>query len=296
MFTSAWAINRAAQAGYGKNVYRSPGYNYYGGTVNSKRAAAYFSRQKFNNSRSQGTLVPASVLRRNRLFKKYAVIGNRLSPELRSIDWNFSGTYSSVYSPDSQPLQGLNINTSGCLQALTNIQQGTGLSQRLANRVSLKGLRVRLSLVQTGNSPRPTTSNMRFIVFYDRAPNGSYLTTNSLLTNLTQNNTTTSGGVFDNLNPSYFQRIVVLKDIKMVLPASTTTSQQVPGPYDQQNYEIDFYLKLKNLECMYTQTSNPAVIANSSVGSVQFAVIGDVAAGSEPYYLTGSVRLRFDGN
>nr|WAE43098.1 MAG: capsid protein [Cressdnaviricota sp.] len=218
-------------------------------------------------------------------------------PEVRCIDSNFFKPWSAGnYTVDQLLPQVLPINAAGCLQALTNIQQGSGLPQRLGNRISLRSLRCRFNIQPTGQN-YASVNNLRFIVLYDRAPNGAYLNPNNILNNILQDNTTVTGDYTDNLNPSYFDRIKVIKDVKMVLPPYQSAQLfNSNGPYDESNYVIDFYIKLKDLECVYTTSSNPAIVANSSVGSLQLFVFGDVAKGTEPWSLYGTTRLRFNGN
>lgn len=218
--------------------------------------------------------------------------------ETRSLDYNFFSAYptAGVYVPDLLNETIIPINQTGAIQSLNNIQQGTGLSQRLGNRVTLKSLRCRFN-IQAVPRNYGSVNNLRFMIIYDRAPNGAYNTVGQILKNLLQDNTTNVGDYTDNLNPSYFDRIKVLKDIKMVLPPySSSQTFNSNGPYDESNYLIDFYLDLKGLECVYSLTSNPAVISNSSVGSLQIVVLGDQAANTEPWSLYGTTRIRFNGN
>lgn len=227
---------------------------------------------------------------------KYSSRSYKKGEELRCVDWDHTGAYNAgIYTPDTQPFEMIPINSTGAIQSYSNLQQGTGLAQRLGNKASAKSLRIKLQLATTGNF-FVDPNYCRIIVFYDRAPNGAYLAPNDFLKQNHQDNTVGAGNYADNLNVSYMDRIVILRDDLLTLPGVNNGDiQTVVGPTDQ-CFIYDKFIDCKSLELVYSSTSNPAVIANSSIGSVGILVMGDRAANAEPWQLKGGVRFRFFDN
>jgi len=232
----------------------------------------------------------------NQIFNQFASKGYRSGEEVRCCDFRFTGGYNAgLYTADTEPFQKLSCNTTGCIQSLSNFQQGVGLANRSGNKASLKSIRLRLNIVPTGNFF--LTSRARIILFYDRQPNGNYLNPTDLLTQITSNNALVAGIDTDGINANYMDRIRVLRDEWFTLPALANGAvQDLIGPTVMDAYQIDWFLKLKDLELVFKATSNPGVIANSAVGSLQILVMGDVSANSEPWQFAGSARVRFRNN
>lgn len=215
---------------------------------------------------------------------------------IKTMDLRFSGAYNGAYTVDTEPLQVLNTNTNtACVQALTNIQQGAGESQRIGNKVSIKSVRVRLYTTYTGQGNGNSTF-FRFMVIYDRNPNGAYVATSNILGQLTGANTVAAGVFSDDINPNQSERFVTLADEYKVLPpfeAAALNTTNYTGPTERSAFIIDRYIKCRDLECIFSATSNPGTIANSTVGSIQVLCVGNLAAGAEPWCWTGHARVRF---
>lgn len=228
----------------------------------------------------------------------------RHAEEVKTLDIQFNGAYADAYTADAQPAQTLNCNSgTACVQSLNLIQQGAGIAQRIGNKVSLKSLRVRLTMSNVKAVTQLGTTQFRFIVIYDRNPNGSYLAANAILGESLQSNTTGTGTSSSNLNPAFFDRIVVLMDKQIILPpfdSGAITGTSTTGPSGEGtnsgSFQIDEFIKLKGLECVYNGTANPMTIAYQSVGSLQIVCFGNAAAASQPWGMVGSMRLRFHDN
>jgi len=268
----------------------------YSGTYGSNKIAKIPLKKRYY-SKAVGNLINFKSSIPKQIFNQYASRSYKRGEELRLCDFRFTGAYNAgTYTADTEPFQNLTINTTGCIQALSNFQQGVGLANRIGNKASMKSLRIRLKVLATGVA-ETNLNQMRVIVFYDRQPNGAYLSPTDMISQFTSNNATVAGIWSDNLNSNYLDRIRILKDETFRLPGQTSGGlvNQV-GPTEQCAYLIDWFIKCKDLELVYKSTSNPGVIANSTVGSVQILVMGDIAAGSEPWQLNGSARARFYDN
>lgn len=234
-------------------------------------------------------------------FTKRAGMGE----EVKTLDLNFTGAYNATYTQDVQPQQILNLNTgTGSVQMLNLIQQGAGIAQRIGHKVSLQSLRIRMNIVANGVfNAQPT--NGRIMILYDHNPDGSYVASNSILGNSIQSNSITTGLYSDNLNPNYFERMVVLMDKFISLPPYTNGSlstSDTTGCTEICSFHIDEFIKLKDLESIYGNTSNGAATANPmtiayiQTGAIYILTYGDTAAASAPWCLTGNCRLRFKDN
>jgi len=230
---------------------------------------------------------------------KYSSSSFRRGEEIKTMDVLFIGNYAQAYTPDTVPLQQLNMNTgTASVQALNLIQQGAGISQRIGNKISLKSLRLRLSISTTTNN-NDSITNGRVLLLYDRQPNTAYTASNSMLSSSRQDNTIVAGIWSDNINPNFFDRFVVLMDKKIVLPPDNTgslTTNSTAGPTCISSFEIDEYINLKNLESQFNGTASPLTIAYINIGALLLVGYGDQAGGLDPWCLKGSARLRFRDN
>lgn len=217
----------------------------------------------------------------------------------QTLDLQFTGAYAAgVYTVDTQPLQMLPINTTtNVCQSLNLIQQGDGIAQRRGNKVALKSLKLKLGIQATGVTLGGLQRG-RIMIIYDRAPNGAYAASNTILANALQANTIGNGDMWSDIDPDKFDRYTVLMNELIVLQplSAALTSDFSVGPTMTEMFIFERYIKLKNLECVYGSTSNPATIANQTIGSLQILVLGDLAANSEPWQLRGGARLRFYNN
>jgi len=227
-----------------------------------------------------------------------------LRREIKCLDTTFQAGYLSVWVADTFPQRALNNTTTSSLQSLSLIQQGPGLSQRIGNKVSLKSLRLRFSLISTGNTSF-VPNDSRVMVIYDRQPNGSYPGINDVLNSLDQSNSLTNPTfaqlVTTNLNPNNFERFTVLMDKSFTLPTyevegDTTKSNGPTGNGQNSPWWIDEYIKLRGLECCFKGTTNPEVVGDVSTGNLFILSIGESIAASSSWGFQGTARLRFNDN
>lgn len=217
----------------------------------------------------------------------------------------FTGAYNAVYTPDLQPCQVLNTNNgTACVQGLNMVQQGPGISQRIGHKVSLKSVRLRMGMRLDNAVAQPVNTKVRVMLLYDRSPSiasgaGAYKAMNNILGESLQANTIGSGTATSNLNPNYFDQIVVLMDKYITLTPfdnAPITATEITGPTDQTPFVIDEFIRLKDLETIYNGTANPLTIANITTGALLLATYGDTAAAAQPWTIFGSTRLRFRDN
>lgn len=217
------------------------------------------------------------------------------SDEIKTMDVPFRGAYNAVYTPDTNPAQILNLDSgTATLQAVNLCQQGVGISQRLANKIAMKSLRIRMNLTPTGNATADPTY-ARVMLIYDRNANGTYPATNLILSDSIQNNTVTAGLFNSNLNPNLFDRYAVLMDKLLVIPCAQATVNltSVTPSTEHMEWDIDEFIKLKNLETQFSGTANPMTIAQVQTGALQILCMGSATAANTSWALFGTTRLRF---
>lgn len=236
---------------------------------------------------------------------KYGNTAYRRGGEIKTLDSTFTGAYTNgTYTPDTiqtSPYQMIPLsNSTTCIQALNLCQQGTGISQRVGNKISLKSLRLRLSLKTTPNVTGVGSFGARIMVIYDRQPPSSYPATNTLISSINGGNVIVNGLYTDGINPNFMDRLVVLMDEKISLQefdSGAITSTSFTGSTDICNFSIDRYVKLKNLETAFSGSNATMTLSLLSTGALYLITMSDsVANSSDSWQLYGSARLRYHDN
>lgn len=218
---------------------------------------------------------------------------------IKTLDCQYIGPYAFAVpfvQDQLQPSQ-IPITTTPVIQQITTVQQGPGISQRIGNKICLKSLRVRFDLGYVPANNVEITQSARFIVVYDRNPNGAYPTVNQILAANRQDGTTNNGTMWSSINCNLLDRFVILLDeFKILPPVDSVTAINgtwQTGPTNQEAFKIDKYIKLKGLETVFSNTANPQVIANTQVGALYIVAWGNVAQAVGTYTWVGETRLRF---
>lgn len=264
----------------------------------ANRAVASLARQIKTHARRQAAPNPGMGVMGRYESRAY----RRAALETKTCDFQFTGAYvaGGVYTPDTQPFQQLLTNSgTACVQAVNLCQQGTGISQRDGNKISMKSLRIRLALAVVNGVVNGGTSNVRVALIYDRQPNAAYIASNAIFGESLQANTIGTGTMFSNLNPNFFERFRVLMDKQITLPPfdnGMIGSTGLTGPTTDETFKIDEFIPLKDLETLYNGTANPMTIAQITTGALLLVVFGDNADATAPYGYKGTVRLRFHDN
>lgn len=226
------------------------------------------------------------------ITSKYAAKKKR---EIKTLDGGFDDSYPGGGNYTGDTLSGFVFNAKAqCLQNVVRVTQGAGISQRIGNKIALKSLRIRMSLELTSQTGTPP-QGARFMVIYDRQPNGVYPPTNLILADINSSNTTVNGNWLSSINPNYFDRFIVLCD-KMF-----TIGNNVNGPVstwqtDKQAFMIDEFIKLKGLETQFKLSSAGGPIADVATGALYLLGFGDQTEGTEPFFMSGNYRLRYYDN
>jgi len=221
--------------------------------------------------------------------------------EKKVIDYNFTAAYALPFVP-ATPNPVLHTNTSNAsIAPLNNIEQGTSVSQRTGNKIKLRSLKYRFTLLaQAGAFLLTVPTYCRFMILYDHAPNGVLVNTNVILGDHPPNAVIANNGDFtSSLNPQFFDRFTILKDDMLVLPPYDSTGAQTWNALaatNPDNFTWSGYVPLKNLETCYNGNATPPTIAQITTGALLIMTIGSQAAATQPWVIYGKCRLRFTDN
>lgn len=240
-------------------------------------------------------------------IKKYTTRGG-YGKETKTIDYTFLATQVNPYVPDRAMANAYTImpidNNTTNIQALNIVTQGAAVSQRIGNKIAMKSLRLRFSLFPNAVAGAALTSNVptsvRTMIIYDRQPvaAGTYPATNTILAPISTAGVIGNGTCWDNIDPNQLERYVTLMDKLYVLPpwnmALVVQPAQNVGPCDLSNFQIDEYIKLRNLETLYRLSSG--TIGDIVTGALYLVVIGSEGQNNGPYSWKGTIRFRFHDN
>lgn len=175
---------------------------------------------------------------------------------------------------------------------LNGIQTGTGLFNRIGDRIEMINLHIRGFIYNNATS---TTSQGRMLIVYDRGPTGALPTIQTITASTDQTGATATTGVSE-INLSQRGRFSIIRDMSYYFPPCTNTAgvltngPSYPSTEDQQ-FDVNEFIRLKNIGTMYSGTANPCTIANISVGAL-YAVF--TSSGTDSAWgFNGGFRLRY---
>lgn len=208
--------------------------------------------------------------------------------EVKSVD---------ILGPAGGAQAAFTLNATEQLTALPLITIGSSSWNRIGRKVALKSLHIRAFLQQTGNAVVPGLNWYRILVVYDKQTNGALPTISDILKD--QRNGATDQpvtAVTSGINLNNRERFEILMDECGYTPAYDTAapaaaSNTITGIPDAKL--ASRFIKLKGRECHFQLDSSPAVIGDISTGNLILCTFGNIAAGSEPFGLTASIRLRY---
>jgi len=218
---------------------------------------------------------------RTRFSRILSTVPSRHSAEVKLVDTvNGSPTITSV------------INTTGTITAMNLIQSGSGFNNRVGRRIEMKSVHLVGILKQTG-TVNVSNDYGRVVVVYDRQPNGALPAITTILLQYDQSSTT-STTAFSGLNPDQRERFMIVADEHIALP-SVVAASGLTGGVDglSVTFNINRFIKLRNLTTHFQHDSNPAVIGDVATGALYVFTLGAFASGSEGWNASLSWRLRY---
>lgn len=186
-------------------------------------------------------------------------------------------------------------NTNASSFVLNLIQQGTGSWNRIGRHVTLKSLRLKLSL--TGRTIPVNGDNtgvtMRYVVVWDKQPNSGTIPTFDTIFGRTAQDGTESCQYLDPLRYDNTSRFRVLLD-KVVdfnpanVPATNSDTVDTLKTCDE-------FIRLKDLQTTFSATSSPSTIADLTTGALYIFFRGNqnTASGFTWVNTQSVARLRY---
>lgn len=227
----------------------------------------------------RGASTTRSALRFNRIMRTNARVQGR--GELKSVD-GISGQSSNVV---------VGLSTSTVQTFLCNgTAVGTNYYNRIGRRIEMASLHLKGVITQTGNVTT-VTDYCRLAVVYDRQCNGSAINPPNLFADIDSSGAVTGSTPSSGLNPDERERYLILADIKLALPATTTAGLTGASDGISTTYNINRYIKLNGLLTHYSGDTD--LVASISTGSLYVIGMGNLAAGSAGYHFVGTWRLRY---
>lgn len=168
----------------------------------------------------------------------------------------------------------ITFNSTGSLQLIYTIPQGTSVTTRVGKKIQVKSLQIR-GYANTGTTQTQATTGWMYVI-YDKQPTGSLPVITDIFEQISQTAL---------LNDNNSDRFLVLFKKQFVF------SGQVDDPAlhtDQTIHPIDFYMKLHH-KVVYKALGTGA-IADFNYGAMYLVTFGDLASGTASP--TGEVSLR----
>lgn len=168
-----------------------------------------------------------------------------------------------------------NLDTTGAVTLIATVAQGAGTSQRIGKKIIWKSLQGH-GLMNVGSTA--TFNDVAFLVVYDKRPTGSLPGVTDIL------NTASSASFNNDANSGRFQ---ILKRVDRTMignNAAVTTGQEAKN--------VDFYLSLRNLPCVY-KAAGTGAIGDIEEGALYLVQVGSIAAGTAAAALTIGFRTRY---
>lgn len=215
--------------------------------------------------------------------------------EIKTVDILFTNAYNRTYT--AQGFTKITLNDEPTLQNLVTVNQGAGICNRIGNKIALKSLRFRCSLYPTGNNAGQGISyQTRFMIIYDRQPNGTYPTFTEILGDMLVTNTIVQGDYISSINPTNFDRFIVLCD-KMISIGQSVSGVLGLGQTTETSQGIDEFIKLKGLETVFKASTSQSPIADIATGALYVLTQAEtMPSGNEDWCLDSKFRLRFYDN
>jgi len=178
---------------------------------------------------------------------------------------------------------------------LNGLKLGTSASQRIGNKIAMKSLYWSINLGMKWSDNNPTSSvegynvPVRFIIVYDKQPNGAALTLGDLLSALSGVDNTTARSIDTNSpnNLNNRERFVVVADKRMILQSGGPSARQIKK------------FKRLNTSVAYKSGATVGDITDITTGSLYAITFRDqdmVTVGIDSaasVLLTGDIRLRY---
>ena len=189
-----------------------------------------------------------------------------------------------------------NMSNTDQVIPLNLIQAGTGSWNRVGRIASLKSIRVRMNIQLTYDETLTETKSkhLRYLIVYDKQPNGSLPIKSEIIQAKNQSGTET--GVWNGyLAYDNMERFIILKDHTISMNPNFRILSGNDGYLGRQTHEVfeECYLRLNHVT-NFKSESTPMTIADVSTGALYLIYLSDVTAEDPTLSIEESwARLRY---
>lgn len=235
--------------------------------------------------------------------------GQAETPELKWIDTLIgNGT---LAAPTANTYAKPFVNGGGTAFYLNCMSQGAGPTNRIGNKITMKGLQLKTIIRPNNNTGNLLTagpyaeSALRIVIFYDSQINGAVTTVADLLQS-TSGDATPVNNIPANLpyalvNPNNRDRFIILRDELLcspyfVIDATSAGLITFMAQADQENWTNVYspYIKLKKLVTVFKMSSMTAAVTDQATGGLGMFLIADAGNGAtNTWVMFGTSRLRY---
>jgi len=176
---------------------------------------------------------------------------------------------------------------------LNGVQTGAGFFNRVGSKIEMKNLHFRGLIINTATAVQ---DQGRIFVVYDRQPTGSLPTFTTMFQNRDQAGTATTTGIAE-INLDNRDRFSILRDYSVVLPSVTNTAGVLTNmafPGMDLQYDVNFFVHMKEFVAHYKSTSNPCTIADIATGALYVVFVSENA--DSKWSCKWNARLRYADN
>ena len=210
----------------------------------------------------------------------------RASAEMKGMDTDFTTTNVPTTT-----------NTNGSIVVLNLVQQGNGSWNRVGRKTHSSSIRLKGNItficapvVATGVITAPAC---RLVLVWDKQPSSGTIPSFDTIFGITaQDGTESCPDVTCPLRYDNMDRFRVIKDIFFTCPRNPITSTG-SAPQTTSVHHLDEYVKLKDLESVYSGQSNPMTIADISTGALYLVMRSLYIGTNSSVTVDGISRLRY---
>jgi len=187
-------------------------------------------------------------------------------------------------------------NNNSNIVVLNLIQQGNGAWNRVGRKTHLSSVRIKGAVTFTTQPVLATgvanAPSVRWCLVWDKQPSGNAIPSFDTIFGITaQDGTESCPDVTCPLKYDNMDRFVLIKDSYLTAPCNPSFSIG-SGPSISVNVGVDEYIKLPNLESVYSGQSNPMTIADISTGALYFVARSQLVTASS-ITIDAIARLRY---
>lgn len=217
-------------------------------------------------SSSSSSVAASRVQKRSRASASQALARSMLSqkPVLKGVD-TFLGFAGGTY------IDGATDNTGAFSLALAS--QGSASYNRVGKRIKLHSLRCRFNIegqyfYNADSDYNYTTTSVRYVVVWDRSPNGSAIPSWETVFGITDSQGTQTSIMLAPVSYLNTGRFHVLRDEIVTIQPNFPFLTDTVNEYRSITHTVDFYQSLKGLTSVFSADSSPATNSDVSTGAL----------------------------